>query len=398
MLIVNAKIHTMDKAGTIDDGFIRFENGKITALGHMSGLAPSAGGDIFDACGGWVLPGFIDAHSHIGLYGDALGFESDDLNEATDPVTPNVSALDATNPMDRCFAEALESGVTCVHTGPGSSNPIGGQSVVMKTYGKRLDSMVLKHPAAIKFALGENPKTSFHGKNMAPDTRMATAAIIRDSLQKASKYMQDKLDYESGGDDDAEEPEFDSKSEALIPLLKGNISAHFHAHRADDIFTAVRIARQFELKYVIVHCTDGHRIAGELAEEKAKAFVGPIICDRSKPELRMLDIKNAGILQKNGTEIAIITDHPVIPQQYLALSAAVAVKGGLDEYEALKAITINPARMLGVADRVGSLAEGKDADVVVFDGSPLMLSSSILKVFVDGKDVLAEARARMCRE
>ncbi|MHC1694446.1 MAG: amidohydrolase [Eubacteriales bacterium] len=390
MLIINARIYTMDKERIIEDGYLRFDNGKITALGQMSHLTPQTGADFYDAEGGWVLPGFIDAHSHIGLYGDALGFESDDLNEATDPSTPNISAMDAVNPMDRCFAEALESGITCVHTGPGSSNPIGGQSLVMKTYGKRLEKMVLKHPAAIKFALGENPKTSFHGKNMAPDSRMATGAIIRDNLLKAQKYMQDKLDFESGGDEEAEEPEFDSKSEALIPLLKGHIPAHFHAHRADDIFTAVRIAGQFGLKYIIVHCTDGHQIAEELRDDKIKAFVGPIICDRSKPELRMLDIKNAAVLHKSGAEIAIITDHPVIPQQYLALSAAVAVKGGLDEYEALRAITINPASMLGVADRVGSLAVGKDADIVVFDGSPLVLSSSLKRVYVDGKEVLRD--------
>lgn len=382
MLITNAKIFTME-GRPIENGWLETENGKIKALGE--GTAPDITGEKIDAGGGVLMPGIIDAHTHIGMCEDSLNFEGEDTNEDTDPATPQLSAVDAINPLDRCFDDALSAGVTSVVTGPGSANPIGGRLVAMKTYGKRIDKMIIKNPVAVKFALGENPKTCYHENHEMPVTRMATAAIIREQLLKAQKYLEKIEKYEA--DEDEDEPDFDYKCEALIPLLRREIQAHFHAHRADDIFTAIRIAKQFNLDYVIVHATDGCLIADELAQEKTRVLSGPFLCDRCKPELRNQTPKSPGIMSRAGIETAIITDHPVIPIEYLSLCAALAVKNGMDYEDALRAITINPAKIVGIDNRVGSLAVGKDADFAIFDGDPLLLSSNVTFVSVDGKRV-----------
>lgn len=338
-----------------------------------------------DLEGAHVYPGFIDAHTHIGMWEDGLTFEGDDGNEETDPVQPHLRAIDAVNPMDRCFSEAVDAGITTVLTGPGSANPIGGQFAALKTFGKRVDKMIVRAPVAMKMALGENPKNVYHDKNQSPSTRMATAALIRDQLMKAKRYEEAVLRAEE--DSEIDPPEYDSKCEALLPVLRGEVKVHFHAHRADDIFTAMRIASEFSLDYVIVHGTEGALIADELAEEHVRVLSGPLLCDRSKPELRNLTPATPGKLSKAGVPTAIITDHPVVPIQYLPLCAALAVREGMDEEEALAAITCNPAKICGIDDRVGSLEMGKDADFVVFRSNPLLLSSKPEMVYISGKRV-----------
>lgn len=381
MYITNADIHTM--AGErIENGWIRVEQGIITAIGRMPAEIPCSE-EILDVKGAGVYPGFIDAHTHLGMCEDGLTFEGDDTNEETDPTTPQLRAVDAINPMDRCFTEALEAGVTTVVTGPGSANPISGQMAAIKTYGNCIDDMIIKAPVAIKMAMGENPKSVYHGKNQAPSTRMATAALIREELMKAKRYMEDL--ERSKNDEDIDPPEFDLKSESLIPALKGETEVHFHAHRADDIFTAVRIAREFHLDYVIVHGTEGHLVADKLKQEGASVLSGPFLCDRSKPELRNLTPACAGILAAKGIPTAIITDHPVIPLQYLPTCAALAVREGMDYDEALKAITINPAKICHIDNRVGSIEIGKDADLVIFDTDPLNLMAKPKYVMINGK-------------
>ena len=379
MRIIHARVFPMD-APVIEDGYVDMRDGRIAAIGLMADK-PRDGSEELDAGGGWLLPGLVDAHSHIGMWEDGLGFEGDDGNEDTDPSTPQLRAVDAVNPQDRCFREALEAGVTTVVTGPGSANPIGGQSVAMKTYGRRIDDMVIRAPLAMKMALGENPKTTYHGKNQAPVTRMATAAVIREQLLAAGRYGQDK--DRAAADPDVDEPEYDAKCEALLPVLRGELPVHFHAHRLDDIFTAVRLAKEFHLRFAIVHGTEGHRAADILAAEGV-----PLLCDRSKPELRGLTPANPGLLYQAGVELAVINDHPVIPQQYLALCAGLAVREGLPYEAALEAVTLGPARICGIDDRVGSITPGKDADLVLFPGDPLTMAAKPSAVFAAGMRVV----------
>lgn len=379
MYIYNARIVTMEDT-TIENGYVGIENGKITSV--ADGTPDNITDVDIDAGGKTLYPGFIDAHTHLGIIEDGIGFEGDDCNEQTDPVTPHLRVLDGINPFDRCFEEAREAGITSVITSPGSANTICGQILALKTAGRRIDDMMIKQ-VAMKFALGENPKTVYNDKDETPITRMATAALIREALFKAQKYKED-LD-KALTDEDYDAPEYDMKSEALLPLLRGEISAHFHCHRADDIFTAQRICREFGLDCVLVHSTEGYKIADILGKDKAKAIVGPVICDRSKPELKGMDVKNASELCNNGVEIAICTDHPVIPVQYLFMSCAVAVKNGLDRYNALKAITINAARICRISDRVGSIKVGKDADITMFEGDPLDVMSSPSLVMINGQ-------------
>lgn len=384
MLIQNGVVHPMD-GPVIPCGYVELEGGKIKAVGPMTERREGYAGPVLDADGGHILPGFVDAHCHLGLFGDALGFEADDGNEATDPCTPHLRALDGVNPLDRCFREAREGGVTTVLTGPGSANPISGQGVVMKTLGAWTDQMALKAPASMKMALGENPKSVYNERKESPITRMGTAAVIRSELSRAVEYLdkQNKADIE----EDADQPDYDPKLEAILPVLSGELPVHIHAHRADDIATAVRLCREFGLKYVVVHGTEGHLVSELLAAEHVPVITGPILSDRCKPELANLTIENPALLHKAGVEIAICTDHPVIPIQYLPLCAAIAVRGGLDPEEALKAITLNGARLAGVDARVGSLTPGKDADVVVTSGHPLDWLGRVEHVFIDGKQV-----------
>lgn len=385
MKLKNAVLHTMEGID-YENGWMTVENGVITGLGPMGICPQQPGEEWLDLDGVHIYPGFIDAHTHLGMWEDGLTFEGDDGNEETDPITPQLRAIDALNPMDRCFREALESGVTTVITGPGSANPIGGQLAAIKTAGRCIDKMIVKAPVAMKMALGENPKTVYHGKNQTPVTRMATAALIREQLRKAERYLDDT--ERALAEEDFDPPEYDIKCEALLPLLRREIPAHIHCHRADDIFTAIRIAEEFQLDYVIVHGTEGHLITEELAEKKARVLSGPILCDRSKPELRNLTPACPGKLTEAGIQTALITDHPVIPIQYLPLCAGLAVREGMDPEMALRAITIEPARICGLDDRLGSLAVGKDADFSVFRQNPLTIAAKPEKVFVGGREIV----------
>ncbi|MEG1782196.1 MAG: amidohydrolase [Oscillospiraceae bacterium] len=372
-ILTNAKITTMEQKN-YENGFISFTEGKIVAMGDMSDFSSADKSDeIVDLKGKWVYPGLVDPHGHIGMMEPIIGEKGDDVNEMTDVVTPQLNAVDAINPNDPSFMEALQGGVTTCITGPGSANPIGGQMIAIKLLGTRVDDMILKAPLAIKMAFGENPKGVYGPRKVAPMTRMSTASIIREALLKTQKYMA------------KENPEYDAKCEALIPLLKREIPAHMHAHRADDIYTAIRIAKEFNLDYRIVHCTEGWLIKEDLKKEGVKAFLGPILSEKSKPELTNLTTRAPGILSSFGVDVALCVDHPVIPQQYLPLCAALCVKNGMAEEEALKAVTINSARLTGLDDRIGSLKVGKDADIVVCDGNILHSFTNCISVYVNGK-------------
>ena len=381
LLIKNGTVLTM--AGEpVKNGCVLIDDGKIAEVSQNID-APSAC-RIIDADGGYVMPGIIDAHCHIGMWEDSVGPAGDDGNEATDPSTPQLRAIDAINPMDRSFKEAYENGVTCVCTGPGSANVLGGTFTVIKTKGKRIDDMIVKDPAAMKAAFGENPKRNYDERHQMPTTRMGIAAVLRENLYKAKSYMEAK---ENAGNDIEKMPEYNIKYESLIPLLKREIPLKAHAHRADDIFTAIRIAKEFNLKLTLDHCTEGALIADELAKEGYPAIVGPTLTDRSKVELRELSFKTPAALVKAGVKIALMTDHPVIPVHYLPLCAALAVKAGLDEEMALKAITINPAQILGVEDRVGSIEKGKDADIAIFSRHPFDVQTKTEYVLINGEIV-----------
>ena len=383
MLIQNAKIITMEETD-YENGYLQVENGLIKSVGNMEDCPDDL--EIIDAKGGLLLPGFIDAHSHLGMWEDSLGFEGDDGNEDTEPVTPQLRAIDAVNPLDKCFQEAVSAGVTTVLTGPGSANPVAGVWCAVKTSGRRIDDMVLDASVGMKFALGENPKSVYHGKNQTPVTRMATAALIREQLAKAKRYLNDKRLAEQNSED-YDKPEYDIKCEALLPVLNRDMKAIFHAHRADDIFTAIRLSKEFDLDYVLVHCTEGHLIADVLQAEQAKVVTGPFLCDRSKPELSGLNPKNSAILWNAGVENAICTDHPVTPIQYLPLCAAIAEAEGLSYRHALESITIVPAKIFGLQDRVGSIKPGKQADLLLFDTDPLAVCARPKLVLIDGKRV-----------
>ena len=381
MLIVNGVIHTMD-VGTIPNGFVETEGSRIVRAGSMAELPQTAGlAGVIDAGGGHVLPGLIDAHCHVGLYGSAA--QEDDLNESPAPCTPQLRALDGVDPFNPYFREARRAGVTCVLTGPGSANPIAGQSVLLKTAGRVIDRMAVRAPASMKFALGENPKGVHKGHG--PATRMASAALIREQLTRALDY--DLKWTRAQADSTMDDPDFDAKLDALRPVVSGRLAAHFHAHRADDIVTAVRISKEFGLDCVIVHGTEGHLVADFLAKEGVPVVTGPFLMDRCKPELANLTMENTAVLARAGVQVAICTDHPETPIALLPFCAAMAARAGMDEEEALAAITINAACIAGVGDRLGSLSPGKDADIVVMDGHPFHWRSRAVHVFIDGEEV-----------
>ena len=384
MVIYNGVVHPMD-GPVIQRGFVAFSGDKLTAVGPMEALPPFPPEEGLDAEGGHILPGFIDAHCHLGLFGDALGFEADDGNESTDPCTPQLRAIDGVNPMDRGFREAREGGVTTVLTGPGSANPIAGQFAALKTDGRWVDEMVVKAPAAMKFALGENPKSVYNERKETPVTRMATAAIIRENLARAQEYQ----DKQSKAEEDPEEdmPDFDAKLEALSPVVTGDLPAHFHAHRADDIATAVRLAGEFGLRPVVVHGTEGYLVPELLAGAGVPVITGPCLTDRSKPELAGQSLENPARLRAAGVKVAICTDHPETPIQYLPLCAAMAVRGGMDPEDALAAITRDAAEIAGLDRQVGTLTPGKDADVVVTDRHPFDWNGRVKAVFLNGRRV-----------
>jgi len=390
LLVKNGRIITM--TGTdYENGYILIDEGKIVEVGdYPTALKPDIldldNLSVIDAKDKYVLPGLIDAHCHVGMWEDSVGFEGDDGNEMTDPVTPHLRAIDAVYHMDRAFVEAYENGITTVVTGPGSANVIGGQFAALKTYGRRIEDMLVKSPVAIKVAFGENPKTVYSERKMTPTTRMATAAILRESLLQAIDYKE-KLDEYNENKEENDKPDYDIKMEALLGVLNKEIPIKAHAHRADDILTAIRIAKEFDLKLTIEHCTEGQLIADILRDEGVSAIVGPYLTDRSKIELRNLSIKTPGILAKAGVKVAIMTDHPCMPIQYLSLAAAMAVREGMDEAEAMKAITINAAELTGIDDRVGSIEPGKDADIVIFDGHPFELKTRVVNTIINGKVV-----------
>ncbi|HOM01493.1 MAG TPA: amidohydrolase [Acetivibrio sp.] len=390
LLIKNSKILTM--AGiNYENGYILIDAGKIVEVGEYPDklnreVLNSGDLKIIDAKNKYILPGLIDAHCHVGMWEDSVGFEGDDGNEMTDPVTPHLRAIDAVYYLDRAFSEARENGVTTVVTGPGSANVIGGQFVALKTYGRRIEEMVVKEPVAMKAAFGENPKTVYNERKMAPTTRMATAAILRESLMKAKEYKE-LMDKYNTNPDENDKPEYDMKMEALLKVLNNEIPLKAHAHRADDILTAIRIAKEFGIRLTIEHCTEGHLIKDILAEEGVSAIVGPSLTDRSKVELRNLSLKTPGILAKAGVKVAIMTDHPCTPIQYLIWCAAMAVREGMDEMEALKAITINAAQLTGIDDRVGSIEAGKDADIAIYDGHPFDIKTRVCTTIINGKVV-----------
>lgn len=362
-------------------GKILIEGGKITDIGDLKEIPE--GTEMIDAKGLDIYPGFVDAHSHIGLDGYGIGYEGQDYNEMGDIVSPQLRGLDGVKAMDEAFPKALRAGVTSVCTGPGSANVLGGTFVALKTYGKRVENMIIKPEVAMKCAFGENPKRCYRDKG--DSCRMSTAGILRNMLFKAKDYMERK---EAAGEDVFKRPAYDMKMEALIPVLKKQIPLKAHAHMSDDIFTALRIAKEFDINITLEHVTEGHLIVEELAKEHVPMAVGPSLTNASKYELRNKSFKTPGVLSEAGCQVSIITDAPVIPQHYLPLCAGLAVKSGMDPFKALQAITINAAKHAGISDRVGSLEKGKDADLIIVQGNPMEISSCIHYVYINGEAVV----------
>ena len=356
------------------------DKGKITAIGKN--LIVPQDCEIIDATDKNVYPGFVEAHCHIGLDGSGIGFEGDDCNEMTDILTPQLRAIDGINPMDPTFREAALAGITTVCTGPGSANVLGGTFTAIKTVGKRVDKMIVKKEVAMKCAFGENPKRCYKDKNNY--SRMSTASKLREMLLKAREYDRKVL---AAGSDESNLPAYDMKLEALRPVLHGELPLKAHAHQANDIFTALRIAQEFNVKITLEHVTEGHLIVDELKDEPVPMAVGPSLTHASKFELRNKTFETPGILANAGCQVSIITDSPVIPQQYLPLCAGLAIKSGMKEWDALKAITINATKHIGIEDRVGSLEIGKDADILVMEGSCFEVSAQPEIVIIDGKVV-----------
>lgn len=450
MIIYNAEIYTMESQEPIRDGYVIFDRKKILKIGsgdEWMNWLESAGKEnpdlyvrrdyaeddeatesvqTIDAKGARLYPGFIDAHSHLGLFNDGLTDEGSDGNEIVSPISPDLRAIDGMHNADPCFREARDAGVTLVAAGPGSANIVGGQFALVKSFERTIDRAVVDPFIAMKAALGENPKMCYGKENKAPQTRMGNAALLRGVLTEAIEYYEKKKQSEEkwteynnadkkDTDDKPERPDIfekDMELEAMIPVITGEKPLKIHCHRQDDILTAVRIANEFSLKYTLDHCTEGHLIADVLKEEYDAGrgenrgrgifsekdqpkggkllgiIVGPIIGDRSKPELSHLSLKTAGALEKAGLPVAIMTDHPCVPEQYLALSAALAKKGGMSKYGALESITTRAAKILGVDDRFGSLSEGKAPDMVLMNADPLTLESDVLLVVGNGRVVV----------
>ena len=379
MIIKNGSVNdAVNREAYVAD--IRITDGKIAEIGKD--LTVNEGEEVIDATGLNVYPGFVEAHCHLGLDGYGIGFEGADYNEPGDICTPHLRSEDSFNPLDPTVRSAARGGVTSVATGQGSANAIGGTWIAVKTVGNCVDDMIIKTPVAMKCALGENPKRCYREKGNA--ARMSTASVIRNMLFKAREYLNKK---EKAGDDIFKQPAFDFKCEAMIPVLKKEIPLKIHAHQANDILTAIRLAKEFDVDLTIEHVTEGHLIADKLAEYSYPLAVGPSLTHASKFELQNKSWTTPGVLAAKGCRVSIITDSPVIPQEYLPLCAGLAVKAGMDPFEALKAITINPAKQIGISDRVGSIETGKDADIVITDGDPMVSSTAIKKVFINGRAV-----------
>ena len=376
MFIIHGNIKTMAEQDYAD-GYVQIADGKIVAVGDMKD-GPALDGEVLDVQGNLVMPGIIEAHCHMGITEEKKGMEGDDCNETVDPITPQLRAIDAINPMDAAFNDALQAGITSAMIGPGSANVVGGQFVFVKTHGRCIDHMIVKAPAAMKVAFGENPKVNYSGQNKSPATRMAIAAMLREELTKAVAYQKKR---------EKEEGEVDFRYECWLPVLRGEIPLKAHAHRADDILTAVRIAKEFHLRMTLDHCSEGHLIMEELKEAGFPAIVGPDMASRNKIEVQNMAFKTAGLLAGHGILTAITTDHPVSKIQFLPICAGLAVKAGMSPEEGLRSITINAARICGVEDRVGSLAPGKDADIAVFTGNPMEVFSRTCYTIIEGEIV-----------
>lgn len=384
--IINGTIYTM--AGeVIQQGIVVFDQGKIMAVGKDLQIPPNA--QIINALGKVVTPGLIDAHTHLGIQEEGIRWEGSDGNEVSAPVVAGLRAIDAINPGEEGFRDAYRAGITTVMTGPGSANVVGGENLAMKTYGENIEEMVLRNPCGLKGALGENPKRVYgtRANPKIPVTRMGVAALLREALVSGQNYRA-KVNHAA-----KEKQPFqrDLAKENLVRILQKEIPLRIHAHRADDILTALRIAKEFGIKITIEHCTEGHKLVEEILAAQVPVVVGPSFSGRSKVELKNKTFATAGILAKAGVKVAIISDHPVVPVHYLPIYAGLAVRNGMPEMEALKAITINAAEILGVAKRVGSIEVGKDADLVIFDGHPLKTLTNVEKVMINGQEVFSVA-------
>ena len=371
MLFKNATIYTMEQDPFVGD--FKIDKGVFTQIGKN--LTADVGEDVQDLNGLYVFPGLVESHCHLGMEETAIRFEGDDVNEITDPITPNMRGIDGCNPMDETIHEALKGGVTTVAAGPGSANVLGGTFFAYKTKGNCIDEMTIQNPLAMKAAFGENPKRCYKDKKI--DTRMQISALLRETLEKAKEYLAKK---EAGKD-----VAYDQKLEAMIPVIKKEMPLKCHCHRADDILTAIRIAKEENIKITLDHVTDARSILPQIKESGFPCICGPALTHKSKFELANMSFETPNELYKAGILFSIITDSPVIPQQYLSLSAALAAKAGLPEYEAIKAITINPAKILGLDNRVGSIKVGKDADFVICTKNILDTQNEIQSVYVDGK-------------
>ena len=378
MLIKNGLVHDAvnPEAYTAD---ILIDDGRIAKIGKD---IAADGAEIYDAAGKEIYPGFVEAHGHIGLDGYGIGYEGQDYNEMGDIISPQLRAIDAIQPTDQALAEARDAGVTTMCVGPGSANVLGGTFAAIKPVGVRVEQMCVRQEVAMKCAFGENPKRCYRDKGNS--SRMTTAARLREMLFKAREY---KEKLECAADDPSKAPAFDMKLHALLPVLRREMPLKAHAHQANDFFTALRIAREFDVDITLEHVTEGHLVADELAKENVMLAVGPTLGHATKFELRNKSWETPGVLAKAGCHVSIITDSPVIPQKYLPICAGLAMKAGMDPFDALKAVTINPAEHIGIADRVGSLEAGKDADLVITDGSPFEIETTALAVFIDGKKV-----------
>lgn len=380
LYITGGKILTM--AGRVyENGTIGIQNGKIAEIkeGSIADMECGCRKNIINVDGAWVMPGLIEAHCHVGISEEKKGMEGDDCNENVNPITPYLRAIDAINTMDAGFSDAVRAGITSAMIGPGSSNVVGGQFAFLKLFGRCIDDLIVKAPAAMKVAFGENPKVNYSGMGKSPSTRMAIAGMLREELFHAREYLKKKKENKNF------EPDF--RMEPWEAVFNGEIPLKAHVHRVDDIFTAVRIAKEFGLRMTLDHCSEGHLVADRLAQEGFPAIVGPDLSSRSKIEVQNVAFKTVGILQKAGMLTAITTDHPVSLIQSLPICAGMAVKAGLPMEEGLKAITINPAKICGVADRVGSLEVGKDADIAVFTDNPMEVFTKTLYTIIDGRIV-----------
>jgi imidazolonepropionase-like amidohydrolase len=379
LILKNGQIHTM--TGEAFAGDILVDGGKIVAVGK--GL-PADGAEVIELDGRFVLPGLIDAHCHIGMWEDGMGEEGADGNEMTHPITPELRAVDGLNPFDPCFKEARDAGVTTVVTGPGSANVIGGQFAALKTFGRSIEEMTLRDPIAMKAATGENPKGVYAEKKVAPTTRMAIASLFRST-------MTDAIEYQKGMEKEEDKPDRDIAMDALLPVINRELTVKIHAHRADDILTGLRLAKEFNLKVTIDHCTEGYMITDvlkdRLTEQGAGIIIGPLLSERSKIELKNLSFSAPRVLEEAGIPFAMMTDHPVIPIQFLPVQAGLAVREGLSEETALRSITRYAAEIVGIQDRVGTLEAGKDADIAVFDGHPFDYRTHCVLTLINGKVV-----------